>query len=56
MDISFFPHVLAILNNNEIKIGVHISIWVNVLSRYMPKSGVDGLYGSSIFSFLRFYI
>ena len=28
--------------------------WMNVLSRYMPRSGIVGAYGSSIFSFLRY--
>ena len=34
-------------------IGAHISFWIMVFSRYMPRSGIAGLYGSSVFSFLR---
>uniref|UniRef100_A0A8D1MPU4 Uncharacterized protein n=1 Tax=Sus scrofa TaxID=9823 RepID=A0A8D1MPU4_PIG len=32
---------------------VHVSFSRKVLSRYMPKSGIAGSYGSSIYSFLR---
>ena len=34
-------------------IGVHVNFWIMVLSGYMPKNGIAGLYGSSVFSFLR---
>ena len=45
-------HVLAIVNNAAMNIRVHVSFSRKVLSRYMPKSGIVGSYGSSIFSFL----
>ena len=32
---------------------VHISFGTMVFSGFMPSSGIAGLYGSSIFSFLR---
>ena len=49
-------HVLAIVNNAAINIGGHVSFWNSVFiffSRYIPRSGIAGLYGRSIISFLR---
>ena len=46
-------HVLAIENRAAMNIGVHDSFWIMVFSVYMPSTGIDGSYGSSIFSFLR---
>ena len=34
-------------------IGVHVSFGIMVFSRYMPRIGIAGSYGSSIFNFLR---
>ena len=44
--------VLAI-NSAVMNIGVHVSFWIIVFSRYMPRSVVAGSYGNHIFSFLR---
>ena len=44
--------VLAIINSAAMNIGVHVSIWIIVLSGYMPRSGLAGSYGNSVFSFL----
>ena len=48
-------HILAIVNNAAMNIGVHVSFWISVFVffRYMPRSGITGSYGSSVFSFLR---
>ena len=46
-------HVLAIVNSSAMNIEVHVYFWTRVFSRYMPRSGITGSYGSSIFSFLR---
>ena len=46
-------HVLAIVNSTAMKLGVCVSFWIIVLSRYMHRTWIAGSYGKSIFSFLR---
>uniref|UniRef100_A0A8D1WC49 Uncharacterized protein n=1 Tax=Sus scrofa TaxID=9823 RepID=A0A8D1WC49_PIG len=47
-------HVLAIVNSAAMNMQVHVSLLSRVLSGYMPKSGIVGSYGSSIYRFLRY--
>ena len=47
-------HVLAIVNSAAMNMWVHVSFLRKVLSRYMPKSGIAGSYGSSIYRCLRY--
>nr|KAF6314910.1 hypothetical protein mMyoMyo1_008685 [Myotis myotis] len=66
MSHSFFIHsstdghlgcfqILAIVNNTAINIGVHIFFPIGVLGvlGYIPRSGITGSNGISIFNFLR---
>ena len=44
-------YVLAVLNNDAMSIEMHVSFQVMVFSGYMPRSGIAGSYGSSVFRF-----
>ena len=46
-------HVLSVVNNAAMNIGVHVSFSIMVSSGYMPSSVIIGSYGSFIPSFLR---
>ena len=46
-------HVLAIVNSTAVNIGVHVSFQIRAFSRWMPRSGITGSYGNTIFHFLR---
>ena len=42
--------VLPIVNSAAVNIGVHESFWTMFFSGYMPRGGIDGSYGTSVFS------
>ena len=44
-------HVLAVVISVAMDFGVHASFQIMVFPGYMPRSGMTGSYGSSIFSF-----
>ena len=46
-------HVLDIVKSAAMNIEVHVSFWIMVSSRCVPRSGIARLYGSSMFTFLR---
>ena len=48
-----FFYDLPIVNSVAMNFGVHVSFQVRVFSGYMPRSGIAGSYGNSIFSFIR---
>ena len=43
---------LAIVNSAEVNNGIHVSLSILIYSGYMPMTGISGLYGSFIPSFL----
>ena len=48
-------HILAVVNSAAMNMWVHVSFLRKVLSGYMPKSGIVGSYGSSMYRFLRYH-
>ena len=47
-------HILAIVNNASMNIGVHVSFQISgMFFRYISRIGISRAYSSSIFSFLR---
>ena len=48
-----FFHVLAIVNSAAMNARLYASFGTMSFSGFMPRSGIAGSYGSSVFSFLR---
>ena len=56
MSVAFrLSHVLSVVNSAVVSTGVHVSFQISVSGffGYMPRSGITGSYGSSVFSFFR---
>ena len=47
--VGFF-RVLATVNSAAMTIGMHVPFWIRIFSGYVPRSGIAGSYGISIFS------
>ena len=47
-------YVLTIVNSDTMSIVVHVSLQMNILLGYMPRSGIAESRGNFIFSFLRY--
>ena len=49
------PHLASCLSSAAMNLEVHVSFWIRVFVsfRSIPRSGIAGPYGSSVFSFLR---
>ena len=46
-------HVLAIVNSAAMNNGIRVSFSILVSAGYMPRSGIAGLYGDFILTFLK---
>ena len=49
--VSCLTYVLTIVNSAAVNIRVKVYFWNIIFSKYMPRSGISGSYGSSTFSF-----
>ena len=47
-------YVLAIVNSDAVNRGLHVSLWMKVLSGYVLRSGIAWSYGGPILIFLRY--
>ena len=43
-------YALAIVNSAAVSVGVHVSFWIRVLLKYIPRSGISG-YMATLFLF-----
>ena len=45
-------HVFTIVNSAAVNTGPHVSFWIMFFSGCMPRSGIAGSYGSSVFNLI----
>ena len=46
-------HALAIVNSAAVSVGVHVSFWIRILLKYIPRSGISGYMATLFLFFLR---
>ena len=44
---------MTIVNRAAMNIGVHVSFQIRVFSRYIPRTGIAGSHGNSMFCLLK---
>ena len=53
--LRLLPYLASCLSSAAMTLEEHVSFWIRVFVsfKYIPRSGISGSYGSSVFSFLR---
>ena len=51
LPIPGYHRALAVANRASVNIKVHVSFWIMIVSGHVPRTGIAGLYGSSVLVF-----